>query len=270
MSSGQIHQISSANFAAIFSAASTEYHRVTGQRLDTHPLATQLEICHGPNDISNLLRAQAQAFGRFHKGDKDLMAWLDPTVHILCAFSATLGEGIALPFSPAKTVFTGIGVLLQAVRDEVASHDTLIRLFERIHFFLQRLNSYTGMSLTDMMTELLGKIMAQLLLILALSTKAMTGGRIKKFVKRLAGRRDVEDALQELDSLTTEESLMMAIRNLEVTHRVDSNVKEVKALTKVIDDDVKATKGLIHDIDDTFKATKGLTEDIRDNVRVID
>ncbi|KAH9955020.1 hypothetical protein BC827DRAFT_1239506 [Russula dissimulans] len=40
------------------------------------------------------------------------MAWLDPTVHILFTFSATLGEGIGLPFSPAKTIFTGVGVLL--------------------------------------------------------------------------------------------------------------------------------------------------------------
>ncbi|KAH9992629.1 hypothetical protein BJV77DRAFT_1001937 [Russula vinacea] len=40
------------------------------------------------------------------------MSWLDPTIHILFTFSNTLGEGIGLPFSPAKTIFTGIGVLL--------------------------------------------------------------------------------------------------------------------------------------------------------------
>jgi len=55
----------------------------------------------------------------------------------------------------------------------VATHDMLIGLFERIHFFLQRLNSYTGIPLTNELTELLGKIMAQILSILALSTKAI-------------------------------------------------------------------------------------------------
>ena len=64
----------------------------------------------------------------------------------------------------------------------MASHDALIQLFERIHFFLQRLKSYTGMSLTNDARELLGKIMAQLISILALSTKAMTDRRISELI----------------------------------------------------------------------------------------
>ena len=120
---------STSNFIAIFNAASTEYEGVTGKRLDTHPFAAQLDACHNPKAISDLLRTQAQAFGKFSKGDETLMAWLDPTVHILFTFSTTLGEGIGLvsasvrsfdncslmfgpqPFSPAKAIFTGIGAL---------------------------------------------------------------------------------------------------------------------------------------------------------------
>ena len=71
----------------------------------------------------------------------------------------------------------------QAVKDIGASHDILIHLLERIHFFVQRLKSYTGMSLTNESTELLGKIMAQLVLILALSTKAMTDKRISELTR---------------------------------------------------------------------------------------
>ena len=59
------------------------------------------------------------------------------------------------------------------MRDVEADHDTLIHLFQRIHLFLQRLNGYTGIPLTSEFTELLGKIMAQILSILAISTKAM-------------------------------------------------------------------------------------------------
>ena len=55
-----------------------------------------------------------------------------------------------------------------------------MHLFERIHLFLQRLDRYTEIPLTDDLTELLGKIMAQLLFIFALSTKAMMNGRISK------------------------------------------------------------------------------------------
>ena len=73
----------------------------------------------------------------------------------------------------------------KAERDVVASHDTVIHLFERINFFLQRLKSYTGIPLTSESTELLGKIMAQILSVLALSTKAMTSGRISELVRPL-------------------------------------------------------------------------------------
>ena len=84
------------NFTAIFNAASSEYARVTKKRLDTHPFASQLDACDSPKAVSDLLRTQAKAFSKFCKGDEKLMAVLDPTVHILFTFSATLGEGIGL------------------------------------------------------------------------------------------------------------------------------------------------------------------------------
>jgi hypothetical protein len=69
------------------------------------------------------------------------------------------------------------------VKDVVASHAALILLFERVHLFLQRLKCYTAMPLTNESTVLLGKIMAQLLLILALSTKAMTDKKISALIR---------------------------------------------------------------------------------------
>ncbi|KAH9985048.1 hypothetical protein BJV74DRAFT_580184 [Russula compacta] len=165
-------------FTAIFIAASNEYQRVTRKRLDTHPFAAQLDSCHSPEDFSGLLRTQAQAFSKSHDADEKLMKWLTPTINILFTLSDTLGEAIALPFSPAKAIFTGIGVLLGAARDAAASRDTLMHLFERIHLFIQRLSRYIGIPLTDEFIELLGKIMAQLLSILALSFKVMTERRL--------------------------------------------------------------------------------------------
>jgi hypothetical protein len=68
----------------------------------------------------------------------------------------------------------------QAVKDVTASYEMLVSLFERILFFLQRLNHYTAVPLTSEMTLLLGKIMAQVLSVLALSTKAMKERRISE------------------------------------------------------------------------------------------
>jgi hypothetical protein len=90
---------------------------------------------------------------------------------------------------------------------------------------------------------------------------------IEKFMKRLAGRTDVEDALQRLDTLTKEESLMTATRNLEVTHNVVVNVTKIKEamrdvhgnvveLGQRIDDKVTVVQHQVRDISDNVKQTK--------------
>jgi hypothetical protein len=84
------------NFTAIFNVASAEYQTITGNCLDTHPLATQFDTCYTPEAIANVLRVQAQAFVKFRKGNEKLMTWLDIIVHTLFTFSATLGDGIGL------------------------------------------------------------------------------------------------------------------------------------------------------------------------------
>jgi hypothetical protein len=103
-------------------------------------------------------------------------------------------------YPPARAICAGVVVLFgvspflsslsyiymipnaQTMRDIGARHDSdmLIGLFERIHFFLQRLTNYAGIRLTEALTELLGKIMAQVLSLLALSTKLMTDKRISE------------------------------------------------------------------------------------------
>ncbi|SRR5260221_142904 len=126
----------------------------------------------------------------------------------------------------------------------MASYETLLNLFERIQFFLQRLNRYTAVPLTPDITLLLGKIMAQILIVLAFSTKQIKERRIsmsfclmslfvvdpwtEKILKRIVGKTELEDALQRLDVLTKEEALMVAARNLELTRIIHDNVEVTK------------------------------------------
>jgi hypothetical protein len=88
--------LSVSNFTNILDAASDEYKKLTKHDLHTHPFAAVLDTCDSPEAVLNVFRGQACAFDEFCKGDDRLMKWLDPTVHILFTFSATLGEGIAL------------------------------------------------------------------------------------------------------------------------------------------------------------------------------
>ena len=110
------------NFTAIFNVASTEYQKLTGKSLDTHPFAAQLDTCKNPEAVSSVLRTQAQAFSKFCEGDERLMAWLDPTICILLTFSDTLGEGIGLVSDPSNLRMTGFEHL-------IIRHSHLLKLY---------------------------------------------------------------------------------------------------------------------------------------------
>jgi hypothetical protein len=78
----------------------------------------------------------------------------------------------------------------------------------------------------------------------------------EKFLKRLVGRTEVEDALLRLGSLTNDERLMTAARNLEITHHVDGNVQAIKVLAGNVDANVKVTKGVARRVDKNLKALR--------------
>ena len=67
--------------------------------------------------------------------------------------------------------------LSQAAKDVEASQDALIDLFERIENFFKRLESYTSVPPTDAMTDIIVKIMIEVLNIFAIATKEMRQGR---------------------------------------------------------------------------------------------
>ena len=60
----------------------------------------------------------------------------------------------------------------------------------------------------------------------------------EKFVMKLIGRNEMEDALKRLDTLTQEEARMAAAENLKATHNVDERMKGVANTVQAIDDKV--------------------------------
>lgn len=87
---------SSSNFNVIFEKALKSYKTKTKQNIITHPLITQLQACNSPSDILTILQEQVQQFEQSRSGDERLWRWLNPTINVLYAFSATLGQGVGL------------------------------------------------------------------------------------------------------------------------------------------------------------------------------
>ncbi|KAH8986072.1 hypothetical protein EDB86DRAFT_3246200 [Lactarius hatsudake] len=246
MSLTPVTTTSSSNFRAIFVAALKAYEKKTKTDLLTHPLATQLQSCDSSSDVLAVLRDRVNEFDQSRSRDERLSSWLNPTINVLYAFSATLGEGVGLIFSPAKVVSAGVGVLLLAAKDVDASQEALADLFERIENFFKRLESYTEVPPTDAMTDIIVKIMVEVLNIFAIATKEMKQGRAKKFLKKLVGMNDIEDALKRLDRWTQEEARMASAQILRLTHSVDDKVK-------VVDDKVTVVGNQMKNVDDKMK-----------------
>jgi hypothetical protein len=109
--------------------------------------------------------------------------------------------------------------------------------------FLKRLEIYTTIPPNTIMTEVIVKIMLELLSVLALASKQMKQGRfskcditfilsmtqcaIEKFTKKLLGESEIETVLQRLDRLTQEEARMTVAQTLGVVHGLVANVKIV-------------------------------------------
>ena len=87
---------SSSNFQSIFNAALERYDNKTRNKLFTHPLASQFQSCDSPAAVLSLLQELVQQFDQGRGSYQRLSNWLNPTVNVLFALSATLGEGVGL------------------------------------------------------------------------------------------------------------------------------------------------------------------------------
>ncbi|KAH9009288.1 hypothetical protein EDB85DRAFT_2283011, partial [Lactarius pseudohatsudake] len=260
----------SANFQTIFTSALKAYKQQTKRDLTSHPLATRLQSCDSPYAILTMLRAQFQTIDRSQAANERWTKWLDPTVNVLYAFSVTLGNGVGLIFPPSNVIFAGIGVLLQAIKDVRASQDALVDLFGRLEYFFKRLEQYIEVRPTAVMTDIIVKIMVEILSILGIVTKEVGQGRTKAYLKKLIGRKDVEDALQRLDALTQEEARMAAVEVLMITRGIDDKVKDVGDKVKDVDEMVKVVDEKVEAVDERVQAVDIKVDGIDNKVRTVD
>ena len=132
--------------------------------------------------------------------------------------------------------------LSQAFKGVNTDLDILVDLLESMEHFLKRLDIYTKFPPTPAMTEIVAKIMVELLSTLALATKQIRQGRpsesvfadvlsnsrsAEKFVKKLFGENEVEAVLQRLDRLTQDEARTTAAQTLEVVYGLVQNMRVV-------------------------------------------
>ncbi|KAH9989500.1 hypothetical protein BJV77DRAFT_1069445 [Russula vinacea] len=253
----------SADYQSIFDSALEAYERRTGKDLTKDPLLRSLETCQSPDAVLAILRAQI--CGPSDLSDKST-TWLDPTVNVINAFSSAVG-GVGLIYPPAGVIFTGIGILLSAVKGASAGRGALVDLFTRIENIFRRLETYIGLPRTAGMTDVIMGVMVEVLCVLAIATKEFKQNRAKMFMKKLVGRRDMENALRRLENMTLEETRMTGAETLKAIHGVEGVLLGVTDMLQNVDDRVKVIGDkVICGVEETEQQTENVISDRADEV----
>jgi archaellum component FlaC len=174
----------------------------------------------------------------------------------------------------------------QAIKDVRASKDVLIDLFGRMEYFFKRLEAYIKVRPTAAMTDIIVKIMVEVISILGVVTKEVRQGRTsmlspidtspkvdlpaEKYLKKLFGMKDIEDALQRLDKLTQEEARMAAAEGLTISRGIDDRVKVVDERLEGVDGRVQSVDVKVEGIEDQVQLVDNKVEGVDDRVRGVD
>jgi archaellum component FlaC len=160
-----------------------------------------------------------------------------------------------------------------------------VELFERIGWFFARLETYTEVAPTTAMTNIITEIMVEVLNIFGIATKELRRGsasefyigcvRIftkpckEKFLRKLAGMADLEDALKKLDRLTQEEARMAHAEVLRITHSIRNEVKMVDGKVEKVEDKVGGVGDKVEEVSDKVEDIDAKVQRVDDKVQVV-
>ena len=93
---------------------------------------------------------------------------------------------------------------------------------------------------------------------------------LERYVKKVLGNTEMEDALKRLDKLTQEEARMAAAENLKLTHSVDKRVEGVADTVVAIDNRVAGVDERVAVVDDRLAGVDEHVADVVDQVAGVD
>ena len=91
----------------------------------------------------------------------------------------------------------------------------------------------------------------------------------EKYLKKLMGKTDMEDALRKLDKLTQEEVRMATAQVLKITYIVDERVRGVADTVVDVDDRVARIDDRVAGVEDKVKAVENRVAGVDERVRIV-
>ncbi|TFY51312.1 hypothetical protein EVG20_g11059, partial [Dentipellis fragilis] len=194
-------------FPDVWKAAIERYEADTSIKISVASRA--LVSITSVDGLLEMIEQKQNRFMEYRKRGERIKGALRPVLDIIGALAGALGEGIALSFPPGKAVFVAVKSLVDATRNVKAHYDAIIDIFERMHNFLLRCETYLGqgVNISSDVQQKIVKIFAHLLLVVGIVIKDMKRGRLNDFVHGVFVKNTgIQDALGKLDQLTREEA----------------------------------------------------------------
>ncbi|KAN0133572.1 hypothetical protein V8E53_008740 [Lactarius tabidus] len=120
------------------------------------------------------------------------------------------------------------------------------------------------------MTDMMVKIMVEVLDILATATKEIKQSRFKKFLKRVAGITKLDDGLQKLDKMTNEEARMANAEVLRLAHNIDEGVKGVDNKVQGVGNQVKDVGEKVQGVNKDVQVVSEQVQGVDTNVKNVE
>ena len=98
----------------------------------------------------------------------------------------------------------------------------------------------------------------------------MTERNLERYMKRLIGKTDMEDALKRLDKLTQEEARMAVAENLKATHAVDDRVRRVANAVDAMDNRMAGVDDRVAGVDNRVASVDDRVAGVDDRVAGVD
>ena len=92
----------------------------------------------------------------------------------------------------------------------------------------------------------------------------------EKYLKKLMGKNDIEDALRRLDRLTQEEARMAAAQLLKVTNSIDNRAAGIDDRVAGVDEHVAGVDQRVASVGDRVACVDDRVKDVNNRVNAVD
>ncbi|KAL1731680.1 hypothetical protein EV714DRAFT_208342 [Schizophyllum commune] len=196
------------------------------RKADTNLSSPEVTPFESSDDIFKFIDDRKMEFSAFRDDGKHLRAKLEPIVWTVQGLCGVLGEALAVPFSPAKAIFTAIGVAVDAALKVQKDFDAIEDAFETMEHHLRIIKLNAGMSMLSTLREESVRLLAQVLAVLAVITHMQKCGRLRAWMKNFRKSDVLDKALDELRRLATNQHQTVSAVTLNVSERILAHLSD--------------------------------------------